>query len=322
MSECISVIIPIYNVEQYLEKCLDSVISQTYQTLEIILVDDGSTDRSPQICDEYAKLDKRIHVIHQKNKGLSGARNTGIRQAKGDYVTYLDSDDYIHPEAYQTMYDNLIKEGADISLASFTDVYDSDHEYEALDNECTTYSGHEAAGNFYHDSSLYLLSVLAWNKLIKRELLSDFSFPEGKIHEDEYTSYKLLYSAKSVVYSKAVLYYYRQRKDSIMGQGFNIRRLELLDALEEAIKFYQENQETELAGEAATRYLNVLMSYYGRMKEDCKEEKEKTAKLYERFLKAYKTYKDVSLAQGKRRFLYYCFAHCYGLYRIIVAIRK
>ena len=181
--EKISIIVPIYNVEKYLEKCIKSILSQTYKNLEIILVDDGSPDKCGMICDKYKEIDDRIIVIHQENKGLSGARNTGLKNANGKYVCFIDSDDYINEHMIETLYENLIKTGSDISICDFFQVKENENiKIKKIENAVKIMNKQECLKKLlYHK---YKLDIVTWNKLYKQELFNNIEFPEGKIYED------------------------------------------------------------------------------------------------------------------------------------------
>ena len=264
MNTKISVIVPIYNVEKYLFKCIDSIISQTYTNLEIILVDDGSPDNCSRICDDYSLKDNRIKVIHKENGGLSDARNVGLDAATGDYVSFIDSDDYINKEFYETLVNLIIKHNADIAQCEFLKVYEeninNDNNYKSYNDEkVTILSNNEALNNLYNEN--YVNTVVVWNKIYKRELFKNIKYPKGKVHEDEYTTYKILFSAKKVVSTSKQMYYYLQRSSSIMGKGFNIKSLDKLDAYYGQVLFYNNNKLFKLADMAKIRFENSIRVY-------------------------------------------------------------
>lgn len=216
----ISVIVPVYKVENYLRRCIESIQAQTYRNLEIILVDDGSPDNCGAICDEYASGDERIHVIHKANGGLSDARNTGINVARGEYLGFIDSDDFIANDMYELLYQRIIEENADISIcdAAVTN-----------DGEKATFTDSEAKDIFEGEDILLAMiyrnrfTVNTWNKLYRRELFQNIRFPKGMLYEDLATTYKLMMQAKCVVYSHSKKYAYVQRNGSIMNvTGFRI----------------------------------------------------------------------------------------------------
>ena len=215
----VSVVVPVYNVREYLEECLDSILSQTYESIEVIIVDDGSTDGSSKVVDRYALKDGRIIAVHKKNGGLSDARNAGIRVAKGDYVMFVDSDDYVDSRFVETALQNIREHGADVACFRFTYV-DDESEIKrssvSVEQSYSEYSNVESIKDIFSLGGT--LKVNAWNKIYKRSLFSDNSivYPVGRLYEDNLTTYKLLYFAKKIVYFNESLLFYRQRPGSIM----------------------------------------------------------------------------------------------------------
>ncbi len=215
MEELITIIVPIYQVEKYLKKCIDSILNQTYKNLEIILVDDGSTDNSPKICDDYKKKDNRIKVIHKENGGLSDARNAGMKIATGKYIGFIDSDDYIKSDMYQVLYENIVKTNADISICDFLAIKENDSNYtmEERKQDINEYNTIEALRLLIENK----IRSYAWNKLYKRELLAGIQFPKGKKMEDLAVMYKIFEKAEKIVNTNKTEYYYLQRSSSILG---------------------------------------------------------------------------------------------------------
>ena len=222
MQPLISVIIPIYKVEEFLDECIKSVTEQTYKNLEIILVDDGSPDKCPDICDKWAVEDKRIKVVHKPNGGLSDARNAGIDIASGAYIAFVDSDDWIVPEMYEKMLHAMIFEKADICACGIKSC--------AIDYEniwgCESYrvGTSEQIFNLLYDDARYPVS--AWNKLYRKECWKELRFPVGKICEDAFTTYKLIHLSKKIVQIPDALYCYRIRPQSIMTSNFSMQRMD------------------------------------------------------------------------------------------------
>lgn len=254
----ISIIIPVYNVEKCLRRCIESVINQTYSNIEIILVDDGSTDACPEICDEYEKTDDRIKVVHKSNGGLSDARNVGIDIAQGKYIGFVDSDDYIHPNMYEQLLCALVESESDISVCDVEKVYGLEYEIKDIKKiNKKIYSKRNAVANLY-DADLYLRSVIACGKLYKKELFQNIRYPVGKVHEDEFTTYKVFYGSKKVIYIDCKYYYYYQRSDSITGSKNFENALIALDAYKEMVDFYTQKKEYYLLQLAEYRYLCML----------------------------------------------------------------
>ena len=232
MNELISIVVPVYNVD----KCIESIINQSYSNLEIILVDDGSKDSSGIMCDSYILKDKRIKVIHKENGGLSDARNVGIDKAKGEYIVFIDSDDWIDEKMIEILYNIIKKNNSDISICDYFLAYNEEIQTQKEDIEIINLSNIEALKKIY-DKDLGVCMIVAWNKLYKRNLFKDdIRYPYGKIHEDEFTTYKLLYKAEKISYTKQKMYYYRQRENSITS-SFNKKRLDCLEAFDERVKY-------------------------------------------------------------------------------------
>ena len=222
MSETISVIIPVYNVEKYLNKCVDSVISQTYKDLQIILVDDGSTDRSSKICDEYAKADTRISVIHKQNGGLSSARNAGMEIVEGDYITFLDSDDYVSPTVYEELYKIIKSQDSDsIACTCFRRVDEVGNVYKKNDPHSKPSSTSNT--EYLRELLLHIGDVSVCSKLFPRKMLKNKHFEEEKLNEDLLFMADLIPSFKTIVYTGTVGYYYLVRDNSISsGYGKSV----------------------------------------------------------------------------------------------------
>ena len=269
ISPKISVIVPVYNVEDYLDRCVQSIINQTYKNLEIILVDDGSPDNCGRICDEYAIKDNRIKVIHKENGGLSDARNTGINVATGDFFGFVDSDDFIHPEMYETLLLNILKDDVDISVCYFEKVTDDIVVFDKSDYKVLTINNLAALDQLFTFGSINI--VIAWNKLYKRDLFYGIQYPQGRIREDEFTTYKLLYRAKRIGIVERAMYYYFQREGSIMNDRTLSSECHFAEAQEERLEFFVEKKLEDLYLLALKRYCMWLMSmifiYYTKRKD-------------------------------------------------------
>lgn len=215
MTPLFSIIIPVYNVEKYVQTCIDSVISQTYSNLEIIMVDDGSTDTSGQLCDKAAMLDPRIKVIHQKNAGLSAARNAGIDKATGDYLYFVDSDDYIDKNLVETVLNAYSKYDVDIVIFGTNVINEDSTPKGTIDNLQGEFTQQkEALGALLQGE----IDDYAWNKVCKRHIFEQVYYPVGHNWEDAATTYKLFLKTNKIVSIPDRLYYYRSRKDSISAQ--------------------------------------------------------------------------------------------------------
>lgn len=225
----ISVIVPVYNVEKYLDRCVRSIMHQTYSNLEIILVDDESPDNCPAMCDNYAKEDSRIRVIHKKNGGLSDARNAGIEAANGEYIGFIDSDDYIDSDMYEFLYGIAQKENADVAMCELYHCYAGK---EIFRHTADYYKVTDNIGAIHCVLESKITSVTAVNKLYLKGLFDGLRFRKGKTAEDAFIMVDLLSRAKTVVITNAQKYYYFHREGSITTKPFNVRDLDVIEAYE------------------------------------------------------------------------------------------
>lgn len=292
----ISVIVPIYKVEKYLEQCIDSILKQTYKNLEIILVDDGSPDNCGKICDNYAEKDNRIKVIHKKNGGLSSARNAGLDIATGEYISFIDSDDYVAENFIETLYKLCIENNCDISECDFLK-FENEVCTNKMDTNIEIHSNYEMQSRL-DEYEFSVRGVVVWNKLYKKYLYQNMRFPDGKINEDEFTTYKVLYNCQtSICTTNQELYYYRINSNSIMGKKFNVRRLDVLAGLEEKMNFYEEKKYMDIYEKVVVRYQNLLNSFFINLNEcngDLKNEKDLIIKKARKNYKIYKYYRDTN----------------------------
>ena len=223
----ISIIVPIYNVEPYLRRCVDSLLRQTYEDFELILVDDGSPDSCGTICDEYAARDHRVRVIHKPNGGLSDARNAGMEIAKGQYIAFVDSDDWVAPEYLARLLAALEGSNADICECDVLRTEGENPASAAAQSPREVFHTAAALEQLVHDG---VFRQHVWNKLYRREVINHICFPKGKTNEDEFWTYQVFGNAKRVVKIRDVLYFYFQRPGSIMGQSYSLKRLDALEA--------------------------------------------------------------------------------------------
>lgn len=229
----ISVIVPVYKVEKYIERCLNSIVNQTYRNLEIILIDDGSPDNCPQICDKWAVKDSRIKVIHQNNTGLSGARNAALRIASGYYITFVDSDDWIELDMYEFLLNLAVQNDADIAHCSF---FKSD----GLTNHEGLGIGQEFLGNNFDSMkeclSLEKFILSVWNKLYKKTILDGVFFEDGRYFEDTLFNFHAFRNSKLTVYNGIPKYYYFSRMDSIVKSKFSSKNLDVIYSTDKLCK--------------------------------------------------------------------------------------
>lgn len=265
----ISVIVPCYNVEAFLDKCVESVVGQTYQNLEIFLVDDGATDSTTQICDDWAKKDNRINVIHKTNGGLSDARNVAIDVATGEYLVFVDSDDYIPSDHIEFLYQLLIKYDADISVCTSISFYEGN-----LPQEDLNYVTEGVESSMRGIEMMFYQKVFdntAWGKLYKRKLFKDIRYPYGLIYEDLATTYKLFAIAQNIAYSTAPKYYYLLRSNSLDGGSMSSKRFEsavkILEQLKEDKDRYDQSVQRAFRCRILSFSFHILLQLSGAEKE-------------------------------------------------------
>ncbi|MBQ7751480.1 MAG: glycosyltransferase family 2 protein [Clostridia bacterium] len=252
----ISVIVPVYNVEPYLRRCVDSILNQTFSDFECILVDDGSPDGCPAICDEYAEKDSRVKVIHKKNGGLSDARNVGLDKANGKYVSFIDSDDWIHPQMLEILYKGLMDNNVLISVCEYKEV-EHQEPYTAI-----TEPIFETRYGMDFFITNHITAVIACSKLYDKSLFDDIRYPYGKLHEDEFVTYKLLYKAETVAYTNKPLYFYFQNENGITKSAYTIKRLDALEAMEERDQFLKQHKLSECRKFAMYQHIDFLKRHF------------------------------------------------------------
>ena len=266
--EKISVIVPVYGVEAYLDRCVRSITDQTYENLEIILVDDGSTDASPEICQRWAEQDDRIRVIRQTNCGVSGARNTGLGAASHDWIMQIDSDDYIARHTVEHMLRAASDGKADMVICDFEKGRDDAFGFESNADAAAAYvDGVTAVSRIYEGEHNALRYAVPWCKLCRRRLYEGIAYPAGKIFEDIYTTHKLLLRCDRIAVLDECLFYYFQRPGSIMNMSFNMKKLDYLQALVERVEYFSQRGLTELARTAYDELLHSLIWEYSRTRD-------------------------------------------------------
>lgn len=265
MKELISVIVPVYNMEQYLERCVNSIRQQTYEDLEIILVDDGSTDCSPQMCDAYAEQDVRIKVVHKQNGGLSDARNAGLAVATGMYIGYVDSDDWIEPQMYEKLYYACVAHEAQIAICRYAKMY-QDGTITGGTNEVVPLSREELLQIYICDNSEYTIYNSVWSKLFHRDLVDGVLFPVGRNSEDiVYTTKAFCKTSKAVYVDECLYNYVLDRADSIMNVKAEERMFrDEIPFWKEHIACIREQVSEEMGDLAAYHFYRRMLSYYLR----------------------------------------------------------
>lgn len=265
----ISIIVPVFNVEKYLSKCIESLVKQTYKNIEILLINDGSQDNSLNICKEWEKKDDRIKVFSQRNQGLSEARNTGIKNAKGNYICFVDSDDLVLSDFIEILYYLIKKYGCEIAQVNFIEKTDDEIEKKIniekqIFNEKILSSRDMIKGLTTND---HKKNVIVWNKIYKKELFENLSFKNGKIYEDEFFTWKVFMKCKKIAVSDKILYVYRIRKNSIMNlqrKKISIKNLDYLEALEERMETFKNIRDMELYNLTLINYCYRLILYYNK----------------------------------------------------------
>lgn len=267
MRELVSVIVPVYNVEEYLRECIDSIVCQTYQNLEILLVDDGATDNCGEICDEYAKNDTRVKALHKKNGGLSDARNYGMEYMQGELVCFIDADDAIDKNYIEVLYNTLCENDADIAGCRFyRDAPTGEKIYPKPDtafNFCI--SNIEYMKKFYNNFGVF---APAWGKLYKRNILEDIKYPKVKKAEDASILREIIFKCTKTAWTEAPLYFYRNRENSISNVFTYENALDGINWIENDLKFYSENNIKELIPYAAKAYCFTIISLWPFIPED------------------------------------------------------
>ncbi len=296
----VSIIIPVYNVESYLDRCVQSVLNQSYKNLEIILVDDGSPDNCPAMCDEWAKKDNRVKVIHKQNGGLSSARNAGIDIMTGEYAFFIDSDDEIVCDAIEILYDACVENSCDMSLGRYVEVVNGAESKAEFTNIVTIYNEEEYWNAFYnydrvnnYDYSIPM--IIACNKLIKSSAFDGVRFSEGRHHEDEFIIHKLLSKCNKSAFVDSKLYFYYQVQTSIMHSKNISNTIDTLDALKGRLDYFIENN-MSCANDAKYHCLSILVnainSHY---------EKHDENGLHKRFKQEYKRCKDNTYSTTRQK---------------------
>ena len=289
--ELISVIIPVYKVEQYLDRCIESVVSQTYKNLEIILVDDGSPDNCPGICDKWKNVDSRIRVIHKKNGGLSDARNAGVAISKGKYIAFVDSDDYICSDMYEKLYKVIVKSKADMAICNFLCVGEEGNVINRKNIQMPIKDeiilGQEVLTNRIWGKQGWHW-VVAWPRLYSRALFENICFPVGKVHEDEFTAHLFWNNCEKVACTKGVYYNYVQRNESIMNERYSVKRLDSIEALLMRLDFMlDEKYSNESIHSCYNLYYSLLIESYKKVNIRQKDIKKRYNELHELYKKIF-----------------------------------
>lgn len=255
----ISVIVPIYNVKPFLFRCINSILRQTYKNIEIILVDDGSTDGSGELCEIISKNLENIIVIHKSNGGLSSARNEGISYASGEFLCFIDSDDVISEDYVSYLYSLYEKYNCDVAMGEFETFFDNITFNNPYGNNVRVFTGRQALRELL--STNYVSATIACNKLYKKEVFAELRFPEGLINEDEAVAYLILSNATKVVFSNAIIYGYYQREHSITKSNFGMRNFDYLKIAKERAKYFKRINDIEFYHLFDKQYCWALLTF-------------------------------------------------------------
>ena len=315
MEPKISIIVPVYNVEKYLERCVESLINQTHKNVEIILVDDGSKDNSGKLCDELAQRDSRIVVYHKENGGLSDARNYGIHKSTSDYVGFVDSDDFVDEDMYEILLSNLLKYDSEISFCRLNDVYNDEITKDNTENKPYLMTSEQAIKMVLEAK---VFSVTAVNKLYKKSLFAQIRFDKGKIAEDAFIMVDLLSRCEKIAATEAKKYYYMHRENSITTQKFTPKFLNVIEAYEKNAKIVSDKY-PNLKYQADTR---ICWAYFYVLDRLLKDEEYKDEKLETELIQYLKKHKKFilsnSLFNAKRKLSFVALLINKNLYKTIL----
>jgi len=295
----ISVVVPIYKVEKYIHRCVDSILSQSFTDFELILVDDGSPDACGKICDEYAEKDSRIRVIHQKNGGLSAARNSGIDIAQGEWLSFIDSDDWVHPDYLRLLYEAAVENSTDISIGLYVR---TDGRGDIDNAPINPRISIEQPEGFWIEKRTN--ATVAWGKLYRWRLFDGVRYPVGKYHEDEYVTYRLLFACDKIAVVNAPLYRYFVNTDSISGMNYIKRMPDIIKAFTQHLEFFKDSLWQEAYRLEVEKYAEAYSNAIWLIKnnEDA-ESKKKTEELRIELRAFMETYKSM-IPFEKRKDIY------------------
>lgn len=319
----ISIIVPVYRAEQYLNRCVESILAQTFTDFELILVDDGSPDNCPQMCDAWAEKDFRIKVVHQVNFGQATARNVGVNVSKSSYITFVDSDDAIHPQFLEFLYKAIKNNNADISFCG--DILGELPKFKNIDLDeakvnCCVMTEEKLIELFYSKRHMY---GVVWGKLIRKDLVLKYPFTAGRIFEDSALVCKWLYYAKKIIHVDYDMYYYFYNTNGTIHSTFNEKRLDILWSMEEQSGFYRSIGYNDMYYIVVGQHLISSVECYncGRLagisKQILKAIKKKSKKMYRKY------YKKIKLSKNQHIYIAETFYPiAIGIYWRIVAIKR
>lgn len=267
-NKLISVIVPVYNSEQFLQQCIDSILAQTFTDFELILVDDGSPDACPAICDDYAQKDKRIHVIHQANQGQAAARNRAVKCANGKWICFIDSDDIVHHQALELLYQTAVENDAGISMCGVIEAEEVSETFEEnIEPISTSMEANEMTMMELYEHGEYDGWVV-WGKLIRKEIVEGIPFTEGRVYEDNAVVCRWLIEAKTIASMESQLYFYRINTLGTTKGLFSLKKLDFLWALEEMIRFYKSIRYHTLVKRFCRMYILSAVEFYWKVRKE------------------------------------------------------
>ena len=307
----VSIIVPIFNVEAYLDRCVENLVNQTYKNLEIILVDDGSPDGCPHKCEDWARKDSRIKVIHKENGGLSDARNAGMNIATGEYISFIDSDDYVALDFCETMLLVIKKENSDIVECGVVKFYeDGRFEEHSDDLAVATFETESALSGLISENPFH---QHVWNKIYKTQLVKDIPYAVGKLNEDEFWTYQVFGRAKKVSKINKTMYYYFQRSSSIMGENYSIRRLDVLEGKTNRQKYIQKEYPALALQAKIDLYNSCIFAYQNVLKFMSGEEKQIATKIVKQYSEACRpSFFEINQENtSSKKYLYLAFVNFY-----------
>ena len=303
----ISVVVPVYKVEKYLNRCVDSILNQTFTDFELILVDDGSPDNCGKICDDYAKRDNRVNVIHKQNGGLSEARNYGIewalKNSNSEWITFIDSDDWVHPLFLELLLDAVVKNNVNLGICDYLSTKADELEEKEINNRVELFSTEDFWTQYDGNS------IVAWGKIYKKQDFSDIRYPVGKLHEDAFTTYKIFFKYKEIAYVNEKIYYYYFNPNGIMQSSWTPKRIDELDGHRAIIRFFDDIKKENLKKFEIKKLILLTCNHISLVKNSpCIVSKQKYVHiLRKKTLKYFKKFgKELGLSLKKDAWIYEC----------------
>lgn len=318
----ISIIVPVYKVEKYIHRCVESILNQTYTDFELILSDDGSPDNCGKICDDYALKDSRVHVIHKENGGLSDARNAGIdwvfEHSKSEWIIFIDSDDWIHPRCLELLLEAAEKYGAPVAVGAYEDAVEQTP-FESYPNPDIRYI---ETDTFFADYNT--VATVAWGKLYKKEYFQTIRYPFGKLNEDEFVTYRILFQNEKTVFVGNPLYFYFKNTQGIMNSRWSVKKLDALEALENQFNYFKNSAHKRAFAKVLEKYIWFLRENYENL-QSCEafEQKEAYLKKISKNLRKCLKQKEADRPLEKNEGLYaIAYPNLIKLYRLKKRVKK